>query len=119
VSTEDLSLLLAKQGAGLSLAQGRVLIDVLAERVRQERKWGEQNHDPFVYGAILSEEVGEAAQAALKAGGEGGKTLADLRVELVQVAAVAVAFIECLDRGKWEWRRVALPPVDAEIAGRP
>lgn len=80
---------------------GPGLIDALNavadERVRQDAKWGEQNHHPFTYLAILGEEVGEANQAALQAT-FGGKTWADYRTELVHVAAVAVAMIECLDR---------------------
>lgn len=80
------------------------LSDVLAERQRQDAKWGEQNHDPFVYGAILTEEVGEFFQAALdtRFGGKDGG-LDKVRNEAVQVAAVALAIVECLDRGKWNW----------------
>lgn len=75
----------------------RVLLDVLRERAAQDAKWGEQNHDDFVWGGILGEEVGEACQAALhdRFGGDHAGTLRD---ELVQVAAVAVQWIECLDR---------------------
>lgn len=73
------------------------LIDVMAERNRQEAKWGEQNHHPFTYLAILGEEVGEANQAALQSVFS-GKTWANYRTELVHVAAVAVAMIECIDR---------------------
>ena len=79
-----------------------VLMEIDRERMKQDAKWGEQNHDPYLYGAILVEEVGEAMQAALKSQWEGGDPHA-LRAELVQVAAVAVAFIECVDRGKWRW----------------
>lgn len=78
-----------------------VLLEVATERARQDALWGEQNHSPFVYLAIASEELGEASQAALKAIHEGGKTLGDYRDELIQVAASAVAAVECLDRGKW------------------
>lgn len=74
-----------------------VLADVSAERARQDAKWGEQNHDPYIWLAVLGEEVGEANQAALQAT-FGGKTWADYRAELVHVAAVAVAALECLDR---------------------
>lgn len=38
------------------------LDDVLAERLRQNAKWGPQHHDPIVWLAILAEEVGEAAR---------------------------------------------------------
>lgn len=78
------------------------LRDVLAERKRQDAKWGEQNHDPFLYLTILGEEYGETCQAALEARfGKG--SLGHLRLEAVQVAAVALAIVECLDRKQWKW----------------
>jgi len=91
---------------------------ILIERNRQDRLWGDQDHDPFTYLAILIEEVGEFAKEALtlrfetsKATmGQAGSTaeyeksvLEDMRVEAVQVAAVALAIVECLDRKKWSW----------------
>jgi NTP pyrophosphatase (non-canonical NTP hydrolase) len=72
-----------------------VLTDVGYERQRQENKWGEQNHDGGIWLAILTEEVGEVAQAGLDNGWVGNR---HLREELVQVAAVAVKWIECIDR---------------------
>ena len=74
-----------------------VLYEVEDERKRQNEKWGEQNHHPFHFLAILGEEVGEANQAALKSYSEGGNWDA-YRAELIQVAAVAVAMVECYDR---------------------
>ena len=82
--------------------RGDVLREVNDERRRQDDKWGEQNHDPFCYLTILMEEVGELAQAALHAR-FGGHAAGTMRKEAVQVAAVAVAIIECLDRDKWQW----------------
>lgn len=76
-----------------------VLKEVLEERYRQEQKWGEQNHSPAEYLMILGEEVGEANKAALEAHFQ-GNSLSDYRKELIQVAAVAVAMIECYDRTK-------------------
>jgi NTP pyrophosphatase (non-canonical NTP hydrolase) len=70
----------------------RVIIDVVLERESQDRKWGVQNHGPAMWGAILAEEVGEAAKAFLEDDIDG------YRAELVQVAAVAVAAVECYDR---------------------
>jgi NTP pyrophosphatase (non-canonical NTP hydrolase) len=75
---------------------------VAEERVRQDVKWGEQNHDPFLYLTILGEEYGEACEAALRLRFSEGDASA-LRSELVQIAAVAVACVECLDRGAWSW----------------
>lgn len=82
--------------------------DVLEELARQETKWGVQNHDPITWMAILTEEVGEASQCSLH-WRFGGLKSPGLRQELVQVAAVAVAFIQCLDRALWRW------PVPAEV----
>ena len=84
--------------------QARAVGYVLAERDKQEEKWGEQNHDPITYLAILTEEVGEFAQAALetKFGGKNGG-LSNMRKEALHTAAVALAIVECLDRMKWEW----------------
>lgn len=70
----------------------QTLLEVSLERCRQDKKWGEQNHHPFKYLAILGEEVGEANKAAI----EGDWN--NYRVELIQVAAVAVAMIQCFDR---------------------
>jgi NTP pyrophosphatase (non-canonical NTP hydrolase) len=69
--------------------------DVVEERRRQDQVWGEQEHDDPLWLAILTEEVGEAAEGVLH---EifGGPTVT--RLEVVQVAAVALAWIECMDR---------------------
>lgn len=87
-----------------------VLTAVAAERARQDAKWGEQNHEPEVWLAILSEEVGELATAMLQhrfgaAAGVGGRAaFNDVEKEAVQVAAVAVALVECMRRWKeGEW----------------
>lgn len=87
---------------------GRVLQQVAAERRRQDKKWGEQNHDPTLYLTILGEEFGEACQAALKLN-VGAWPVDRLRRELIEVAAVAVAAVECLDRRKWAWGGHAVP----------
>lgn len=80
---------------------GDVLMDIAKERQRQNEKWGEQNHDAYRWLAILAEEVGEAAQAALH-NEFGGHAKLTLRKELVQVAAVAVQWLECIDRNRSE-----------------
>ncbi len=92
-----------------------VFADILAERERQELKWGEQNHSDgtgsqrwrdarnyvrnqtddaatagtLTFRDILHEEVFEAFAE---------EDPSKLRDELVQVAAVAVCWLECLDR---------------------
>lgn len=80
--------------------QAEAVRAVLAERARQDAKWGVQNHSPEVWLTILGEEYGEACQAALsdRFGGNAEKLCGQLRAELVQVAAVAIAMIEWMDR---------------------
>ena len=81
----------------------QAMTDVLAERQRQDAKWGQQNHDPFTYITVLGEEFGELCQAALHRR-FGGAASSGLRDEAVQTAAVALAIVECLDRGTWTFR---------------
>lgn len=114
----------------MSFQTQSVLAEVHFERIKQDEKWGEQNHQFYsptgslhtakhyagradnwkrinatrvekfnamgrpkdrncAWDGILLEEVYEAL---------GGSTEEELRAELVQVAAVAVAMIECIDR---------------------
>jgi hypothetical protein len=96
-----------------------ILTEIMHERVRQEAKWGEQDHEfapeyvtfygvpraaaarkvcddaaergDITFGDILIEEVAEAFEADKEE---------DQRHELIQVAAVAVAAIEAMDRRK-------------------
>lgn len=68
-----------------------ILEEVGQEREAQDLKWGEQNHRDSVWLAILTEEVGECAKAILEGKG--------LTRELIQVAAVAVAWVESRGRG--------------------
>lgn len=67
---------------------------VLAERARQDEKWGLQNHEPAKWCNILTEEVGEVAKATLE------DNEAEYLLEMTQVAAVAIAAIESLLRRK-------------------
>lgn len=73
-----------------------VLIDILQERDRQDKKWGLQREfTPEKWLVILMEEVGELCKEAQ----EGNRKYWD--VELVQVAAVAFAMIEFGDSLVW------------------
>lgn len=73
------------------------IIDAIhAERARQDQKWGEQRHASEPWIAILTEEVGEVAQEVLNVFFEGTNT-EKLKKELVQVAAVAVCWLETLE----------------------
>lgn len=85
----------------MSDIKNKVILDILQERQNQDDKWGEQNHDPILWVAILTEEVGELAQCALHEK-FGGHHAEGLREEAIQCAAVAMSIVECLDRGKWK-----------------
>lgn len=73
----------------------RVKADLEMERMRQDAKWGEQNHHPDHWRVILGEELGEMDKENLERNGD------RYREELVQVAAVAVAMLESYDRGNF------------------
>lgn len=108
-----------------SLTQG-VLTEVRLERESQDEKWGVQDHpllsppveDDYlpVYG--MTAEAWKTQNAERAEGGTlgwdgilleevyeafGESDLQRARQELVQVAAVAVAAIECIDRNAGEW----------------
>lgn len=92
-----------------------ILNEVIKERKNQINKWGEQNHKVIEWIAILTEEVGEASKEAVDyhfknpyKEEDGSLSMAtpydqdnrikSYRKELIQVAAVAIQMIECLDR---------------------
>lgn len=88
-----------------------VLNDVARERDAQDEQWGQQDHDGTIWATILGEEYGEACKAVLynkytpyattehdALGRAYEARVALLRKELIQVAAVAVAWVEALDR---------------------
>jgi NTP pyrophosphatase (non-canonical NTP hydrolase) len=74
-----------------------VLKEVFDERVRQDAKWGIQDHELPMWLAILGEEVGEANKALVESY-FGNQDLTELREELIQTAAVAVSIVEFMDR---------------------
>ncbi len=75
--------------------QKQVINDILAERQRQNEKWGVQSHSNPYWHLILGEEVGEVANTILE--GEGDERLYQ---ELIQVAAVATQWCErILEKG--------------------
>lgn len=72
-----------------------VVHEVYEERLRQIGKWGDPNHPLADFLAILMEEVGEVAQA-INGHRFGNASIADVRAELIQTAAVAVAMAEII-----------------------
>ncbi len=80
-----------------------LLSDVRDERERQLSKWGVQSHALPAWISFLAEELGEAAKEANEihfGGAEGVNPHERLRKELIQVAALAIAIIQCDDQGE-------------------
>ncbi|HUH35119.1 MAG TPA: hypothetical protein VL022_04735 [Moheibacter sp.] len=80
----------------------RAIEDVVAERQRQQELWGDQTHSMSQWLAILVEEVGEVAKEVNEFNFEDDRIkqierLRNYRMELVQVAAVAMQMIEKVD----------------------
>jgi hypothetical protein len=98
-----------KQGLERTYLTGLVLKDVSDERARQDAKWGVQKHPPYKWLAIIMEELGEAAEAALDMSWPGGEQHEQrYRRELIQVAASAVAAVEALERLEAERKHLRL-----------
>ncbi len=71
---------------------GSLFWDIFDERNRQDDKWGADRKLPNdTWYRILGEEVGEVAMAL-----NDNEPVENLRAELVQVAATAIAWLECL-----------------------
>lgn len=106
----------------MSLATTVVLDDVLLERFAQDLKWGQQNHpdgtgdEMFPEGSGFRKRAADAARLRCQAAFADGRGTwlhvleeevheayaesdpVKLREELIQVAAVAVAWAEAIDR---------------------
>ena len=74
------------------------------ERQNQDEKWGEQNHNGLKWLAILMEEIGECSELINELYLAIGESIdvednkEFLRHELIQVAAVCVAWLESIKR---------------------
>lgn len=86
--------------------QNDVIQAVLTERQRQDQKWGEQNHYPHYWTGILGEEFGEFCEAVNETVFDNGTDKGgyeNMKKEAIHVAAVAIGFLECLERNKYNW----------------
>lgn len=104
--------ILAQQGA---LLDGP-LAEVRAERARQDERWGEQNHPDGTHDCQDTRAYADMAREWCQSAAEAGQVTwqhilneevaelfaeedpAKLRTELIQVAAVAVAWVKAIDR---------------------
>jgi NTP pyrophosphatase (non-canonical NTP hydrolase) len=100
--TQELRSPLRKSQA--SLRRWRVTHLVQEEQARQDQKWGEQNHSDIKWLPILGEEVGEVNKAInhLYHWNSGDPceltAMQNLKEELVHVAAVAMSWLEAIER---------------------
>ena len=87
-----------------TLREQSAIKTVWMERVEQDAKWGEQNHGNLEWLAILSEEFGEVGECICKGHLNDDPKAAEyldlLEYELIQVAAVCVAWVECIRRNE-------------------
>lgn len=94
-----------------------VMNEILEERIRQDKKWGEQNHPNGTSIALFKEKCDALREACDQAHKDGTLTwmhilfeefyeaMAEedpsaLRKELIQVSAVAGGWIEAIDRAE-------------------
>lgn len=94
------------RGEEMCEIQERVINAVLMERTRQDAKWGEQNHQIQYWTGILGEEYGELCEAINETVFDNGSDKGgydNMRTEAIHVAAVAIGFLECLERNKALW----------------
>ena len=86
------------------MVQEETISLIRAERSRQDQLHGEHSHSPTEWLPILIEEAGEVSKEVCDGCHKyrGVYDFAQLRQELVQVAAVAVAWIEDMSRAECE-----------------
>ncbi len=85
--------------------------DILTRRIDQKVKWGKiDSHHPVIWVGILSKQLGQVADSALDiefSANNPSEFKMQLRHQLVDVAAVALAAIEQIDRQA----SISKPPV--------
>lgn len=96
-----------------------IIKDILAERNRQDVKYGEVNatNTEIEFCAILGEEIGEANQAIVDAHFKYKpevQSLQQARVELVQVAATALQMHDVHHRQRGEYSTFTIHGIDIE-----
>ena len=94
--------------------QEKAIKKIVEERKKQDKKWGEQNHHPIYWLGILTEELGEVSKEIIDHP-KGDIRGEEYEEELIQLAAVAVAALECWYRhkdkkqepieGVYDWRQ--------------
>lgn len=87
-------------------AQSGIFAEIALERDRQDGQWGESEYCPDVWALLISKHAGRLSADALSYLAAPGyadqyPTVMDARRRAIIVAAVSVAFVECIDRQAW------------------
>lgn len=81
------------------MSQQTIINDVIAERQRQDAKWGEQNHSPDRWATIIGEKYGEICKAVNEFGFHPKpETEQDIYTEAIHTMASCMAMLECMER---------------------
>lgn len=84
---------------GVTGVRAHILVDVIAERKRQDEKWGKQNHFVERWGIIIGEEYGEMCKAINEfIFNPTPETEQDIYAEAIQTMASCMAMLECRRR---------------------
>lgn len=86
----------------MTTPQADVVEDVIMERVRQDSLFGQQNHHPAYWLALLGKQQGQLGEAVVDRewAADKVKAMDKIRHEAVQMIAVGVAMVEAIDRGE-------------------
>ncbi len=81
----------------------KIISDVLKERIRQDKKWGKQNHLSVVWLSIIGEEYGEMCKAVNELGlCADYKKEQEIYQEAIHTMASCMAMLECMERKRDE-----------------
>src|SRR5436190_23889669 len=85
-----------------SLTQEDVIGDVIEERERQDAMFGEQNHHPAYWIALLGKQMGQLGDKIVAREWSADRTRGNdnMREEAGQLAAVVVAFVDAVAGGE-------------------
>lgn len=86
---------------GITGQKAKIMYDTVRERVRQDEKWGVQNHRADTWATIIGEEYGEMCKAVNEFGfNPTPETEQDIYTEAIQTMASCMAMLECMEAAK-------------------
>lgn len=100
------------------LMQGSIMRDIIKERIRQDELFGKQSHHPAYWLALLAKQMGDLGTAIVDREWSSQPDTKEMRKQAVQLSAVAIAFIEAIDRGGVPVALTTAQPVDPRVRSR-